>query len=63
MKIICAINDGNGKHISDKLICENINLLYGERIVTFFNDNYIGARGYNYDFYSLVEDDYKLKEI
>jgi hypothetical protein len=60
MKIICAKNDNQANHISDELICENINLYYGKIIVTFFNEKHID---YTYDFYRLVEDDYKLKEL
>ena len=57
MKIISSDNFGR-EHISDKLVCENINKFYGEKIVEFLNKSFSGDYANNY--YNLVEDNHKL---
>jgi hypothetical protein len=57
MKIVCTDNFDR-EIISDTLVCENINKYHGERIVEFLNENDSGNNSPN--FYTLVEDDYKL---
>lgn len=55
MKII-AKDNYDRETVSDRLICENIDKHIGERMVNFLNEN---GRS-QFDFFVLVEDDYKL---
>lgn len=57
MKIICTDNFDR-ETVSDTLVCENINLEYGNAIVEFLNDKFSGD--YLDNFFQLVEDDHKL---
>ena len=57
MKIICRDNYDR-THISDKLIAENVNLLYGNVIIDLLNSKTSGY--FLSEFFVLVEDDYKL---
>lgn len=51
MKII-KVDSFDRETVDDVLICENINEWYGKKLVDFLN--------YSFDYYKLVEDDYKL---
>ena len=57
MKIICKSNF-DLDYINDRLVCENINTYYGEKLVDFLNKTLSGDN--SHDFYVLVEDDYTL---
>lgn len=56
MKIIVSDNYAR-EHISDRLVCENIDEYHGNMIVKFLNSRE-GEFGPN--FYSLESDDHKL---
>lgn len=58
MKIILANNMGIGFWSPDELICENINVYFGDKIVNLLNEN-LDNEEY---LYKLVDDNYKLYE-
>ena len=57
MKII-KVDNFDRETKDDRLICENVNKFYGEKIVNFLNDTESGDNSPN--FYRLVEDDHQL---
>jgi len=57
MKIIC-VDNFNRESITDDLVCTNVSEYYGEYIVDFLNKKFGGDNSFN--FYRLVNDDYKL---
>lgn len=57
MKIIAKDNFCR-EEISDRLICENINEYYGEKILEFLKGTFESA--YSDDYFELVDDEYKL---
>lgn len=56
MKIICKDNYDRATR-NDKLIALNVDPFYGKTIVDFLNSK---TSAYSPDFFTLVEDDYKL---
>jgi hypothetical protein len=57
MKIICVDNFDH-EIVSDYLVCENINMYYGECVVEYLNNKFSGE--HLSSFYRLVPDNYKL---
>lgn len=61
MKIVRIDNfDREGPGYDDKLIAENVHEHYGKKIVNLLNN---GEHRESSDFYTLQEDEYKLKEF
>jgi hypothetical protein len=56
MKII-GVDNFNTELVSDILVCENVNVFFGELIVKLLNKH---TPENSATFYKLVEDDYKL---
>ena len=57
MKII-KVDNFNSDFISDQLVAENVNEVYGTEITETLNEKYSGER--SMVFFRLVSDDYKL---
>jgi len=57
MKII-LVDNFDRERINDILIAENVNKIWGARIVKFLRDTFSNSN--SSDWFRLVEDDYKL---
>lgn len=60
MKIINRDNFDRDS-VPDKLVCENVSEHYGKQIVKHLNETWSGD--HSPDWYVLVEDDHKLREV
>jgi hypothetical protein len=57
MKII-RVDNFDREHVSDVLVCDNVNEYYGKFIVGELNRNFSGES--SPDYYKLVDDNYAL---